>query len=269
MSSEINQEDLKPPKVGRPDGLAKNLKGAPEDVRMGVLMWWSVCSMQALYAIVQFVANIVDPSALRAQVKAQSETLGGFGGFGESVAEQDSATSASTLNVSMLVWMLVIIAICAYLTWRAGRGGPHSRMFLNVGSLYLALQAALLLFGTTNSTMPVAFVLILGILSILSGVTAVLGMWFMSRPENRTWLGIPDVAEVEKYAAAVQRRRKEEKDEKQAKKQAQEREKKEQEARDQDSPAAPNGQNPNGQNHGQNHGQNGEPPNSPSNPYRR
>ena len=72
--------------------------------------------------------------------------------------------------------------------------------------------------------MPVAFVLLLGILAILSGVAAMLGVWFMSRPDNSEWLGIPDSAEVEKYAEAVERRRKEERDAKKARKEAKERE---------------------------------------------
>ena len=54
----------KPPKVGRKDGLAPNLKEAPEDVRYGVWAWLSVAVFQLLASVVQFVANIVDPRAL-------------------------------------------------------------------------------------------------------------------------------------------------------------------------------------------------------------
>lgn len=217
----MDKEELKPPKVGRKDGLAKNLKGAPEDVRLGVMMWWSVAGMQVVYALVQFLANIVDPRALKTQLQQQGDGLGSMNGV---LGEGDITDHVMAMNVSMLIWMLVAAALCAWLTYRAGRGGPYSRLFLNVGSVYLALQAVLLLFGSSPNTMPVAFVLLLGILAILSGVAAMLGVWFMSRPGNSEWLGIPDSAEVEKYAEAVERRRKEERDAKKARKEAKERE---------------------------------------------
>lgn len=221
MSSKMDKEELKPPKVGRKDGLAKNLKGAPEDVRLGVMMWWSVAGMQVVYALVQFLANIVDPRALKTQLHEQGD---GLGSMNSVLGEGDVTDHVMAMNVSMLIWMLAAAALCAWLTYRAGRGGPYSRLFLNVGSVYLALQAVLLLFGSSPNTMPVAFVLLLGILAILSGVAAMLGVWFMSRPDNSEWLGIPDSAEVEKYAEAVERRRKEERDAKKARKEAKERE---------------------------------------------
>ena len=65
--------------------------------------------------------------------------------------------------------------------------------------------------------MPVGFVLIIGILTILSGVAAALGLWFMSRPDNHDWLGVPSEKEMEKYSKemdeyqAEMRRQKEEK----------------------------------------------------------
>lgn len=214
-----NKDDLTPPKVGRKDGLAPNLKDAPEDIRFGVMAWLSVSSMQAMYAIVQFVANIVDPRALQTEIKTQTE---GMGSVSSAFMDADPATQAHAMNLSMLVWMLFAAAMCAWLTLRAGRGAPYSRVFLNVGSLYLALQAVLLVFSDAPSTMPLGFVLMLGILNILSGVVAVVGMWFFSRPSNEEWLGVPSRAEVEKYAEAVQRRREEEKAAKKAAKEAKE-----------------------------------------------
>lgn len=230
-----HQEELKPPKVGRKDGLAKNLNGAPEDVRFGVMTWLCVASMQALYAIVQFVANIVDPRALTSQIKESEESMGNLAG---ALKEADLSTQVASVNVSMLIWMLLVALLCAWLTLRAGRGGPYSRVFLNVGSVYLALQAVLLLFGSAPATMPVGFVLMLGILTILSGVAAILGMWFFARPGNAEWLGIPPLAEMEKYAEAVERRRKEEKAAKKAAKEAKEREAKERSTRGAKEPQA-------------------------------
>lgn len=215
MNGTEHSSELTPPKVGRPDGLAPNLNGAPEEVKYGVWAWLSVASMQALVAIFQFIANIVDPRAIQQQLKEQSESLGGLSMPGGDIAQQ-----ASTLNVSMLIMMVLMCGLCAWLSYRAGRGGQFSRMFLNVGSLYLALQAGLLVFGGSPASMPVGFVLIIGIFTILSGVVAPLGMWFMSRPGNDEWLGIPPMAEMQKYAEAVERRRKEERDAKKAQKDA-------------------------------------------------
>lgn len=221
-----NKDDLKPPKVGRKDGLAPNLKGAPEDVRFGVMAWLSVSSMQAMYAILQFVANIVDPRALQTQIKEQSE---GMGGVSSAFTDADPSTQVQAMNLSMLIWMLFAAGLCAWLTLRAGRGAPYSRVFLNVGSIYLALQAVLLVFSDAPSTMPLGFVLMLGILNILSGVVAVVGVWFFSRPGNEEWLGIPPRAEMEKYAEAMERRREEEKAAKKAAKEAKDKEREEKE----------------------------------------
>lgn len=214
MISEKNKEEPLPPRVGRPDGLAPNLRGAPDDVRFGVWAWLSVSSMQALYAIVNYVANVVDPRALRSQIKEELESVGGMG---KAFAQLSVEEQASMMNISMTLWVLFAAGLCAYLASRAGRGGTYSRILLNVGSLYLVLQAVLLLFSSPPATMPVGFVLILGILSILSGVVAAVGMYFMSRPGNAEWLGIPPISEFERYAQALERRKKERREKKQGK----------------------------------------------------
>ena len=81
--------------------------------------------------------------------------------------------------------------------------------FLNVGSVYLMLTAGLMSLSSGPSTMAVGFVLALGVLSILAGVTAGVGMWFMSRPGNEEWFGIPSREEVERYAEEYEKTRRE------------------------------------------------------------
>ncbi|WP_408925137.1 hypothetical protein ACKFRT_09630 [Corynebacterium sp. YSMAA1_1_F7] len=205
----------KPPKVGRKDGLAPNLKEAPEDVRYGVWAWLSVAVFQLLASVVQFVANIVDPRALTQSSQGILDSQSGM--FASVLADQDASTIATQVNISSLVWGIIISAACAYLTWRAGRGAPYSRLFLNVASVFMIFNAVLIVFSSGPEFMPVGFVLIIGILTILSGVAAALGLWFMSRPDNHDWLGVPSEKEMEKYSKemdeyqAEMRRQKEEK----------------------------------------------------------
>lgn len=205
-----SKDDMpKPPKVGRPDGLAPNLNGAPEDVRFGVWAWLSVCAMQVLNAIVGFVGNLVDDRALRGQVTQQLKD----DAFAKDVLEQQNLSVDSLigmLNTSMTVIGIAAAGLCGWLTWRAGRGGNYSRMFLNVGSFYLAISAILLLFSQAPETLPLGFVIISGILTILSGVVAIVGVYFFSRPDNATWLGWPSREEIQQYADALEKKNREE-----------------------------------------------------------
>ncbi|WJY73635.1 hypothetical protein [Corynebacterium auriscanis] len=198
----------KPPKVGRPDGLAPSLKGAPEDVRFGVWAWLSVSAMQVLDGVVQFVGNLTDDRALRGQVAQQLKD----DAFAKDVMEKNNLSMDSMvgmLNLSMTAITVLAAALCAFLTWRAGRGGNYSRMFLNVGSFYLAINALLLLFSKAPETLPLGFVVISGILTILSGVVAIVGVYFFSRPGNGTWLGWPTSEELRQYADALEKKQRE------------------------------------------------------------
>lgn len=190
----------KPPKVGRKDGLAPNLKDAPENVQLGVKAWWTVAAMQAIVALAQFIGNLIDPGQRR---QTLNQTLDHQPDLRRQMdAVGVSVDSLGTLySFVMLGWMLFVAALCALLTWRAGRGAPYARMLLNVGSLYLAITALLMVFSAKPGGIPVALVLAIGVLTILSGVGAVVGLYFMSRPTNAEWFGIPTTAEMEKYLA--------------------------------------------------------------------
>ncbi|MDK8890735.1 hypothetical protein QQA05_04880 [Corynebacterium macclintockiae] len=204
----------KPPKVGRKDGLAPNLQNAPEDVRFGVWAWLAVSVLQLLASVVQFVSNLADPRNLTKSSQGMLDSQTGM--FASVLADRDASQIATQVNVSSLIWGIVASVVCAFLALRAGRGGPYSRMFLNVASLFMILNAVLITFTSGPEFMPVGFVLLIGVLTILSGVGAALGMWFMARPENRDWLGVPSEKEMDKYSKeldeyrAEMRRQKEE-----------------------------------------------------------
>lgn len=188
----------KPPKIGRKDGLAPNLTNAPENVQLGVKAWWAVAAMQALIAVTQFLGNLIDPGQLRQSLNQtldqQPELRRQMDAVGVSLDTLGVLYSFAVLGI-----MLFVSALFTWLAWRAGRGASNARMLLNVGSLYLAITALLMVFSSAPSSLPVALVLVIGILTILSGVVAVVGIYFMSRPTNAEWFGIPSIPEMEKY----------------------------------------------------------------------
>lgn len=197
-------ESLKPPqppKVGRPDGLAHNLKKAPENVRTAAQMWWVTCGLQALLYVTQYLANIADPRALYQQAKQALEANPAL------EAQMDGAVSIDVLvavsNTMMLFSGLGIVALFAWLTWRASRGGPTAATILKAGTVYLVISAVMLFLAEAPSAMATMYVLALGIFPILSAVSAVVAWWFFSQKSNSEWLGLPSDAEIEKYADAL------------------------------------------------------------------
>lgn len=162
----------------------------------------AAAALQCLYALVQFIANLVDDRDLRRMVTKVMEDQPPIVGDVKNTVSLETMVVAA--NTTSMLWMIAAAVICAWLAYRAARGAVYSRMFLNVGSVYLMLTAVLLAFSSGPSTMAVGFVLLLGAIVILSGVSAALGMWFMSRPDNAKWLGIPSQEVVEKYISAVE-----------------------------------------------------------------
>ncbi|KAB1504412.1 MFS transporter [Corynebacterium sp. 320] len=207
----------KPPKVGRPDGLAKNLKEAPQNVQWGVGAWLITALFQIGHALVQFTANIMDSRALHAEVKKQLEDGNGGLGIGQlahltGMSEEESISHVVTMtNITMTGWLIFVPLVCAWLAWRAGRGGNYSRMFLSVGSLYLGLSAVMVVFSSAPNSMNVLLALMAGVFTILSGVTAVLGLYFMTRPSNAEWLGMPSNKEFQEYRKELQKYEEEQK----------------------------------------------------------
>lgn len=196
------QKTPTPPKVGRPDGLAPTSQDAPENVRDGVRAWYIVAAIQAVTAVLQLLMTLQDPRTLTAQVRDQMNTVT----VADGVSEETLVTGAAILN---LLLMLVAVTVCAYLTSRVARGGVRSRLFLCVGSVYLALMALMQVFSTPPETGNTVLVLLIGTGTIVSGVIAAVGIWLVTRPDNADWFGLPDKAEVEKYADDLAKRDKE------------------------------------------------------------
>lgn len=191
-----------PPKVGRPDGLARSAKDAPENVRDGVRAWYIVAAVQTLTAVLQMVMSLQDSRSVMAQVRTQMDTLS----LPDGVTEQTLVNG--TIITSLLV-NLIAVAVCTYLTSRVARGGIRSRTFLTVGSIYLALMALLQVFTSPPDTGSTPMVLLIGAGTIVSGVIAVVGLWLVTRPDNADWFGLPDKAEIEAYAEKVAKRNEE------------------------------------------------------------
>lgn len=211
------QKTPTPPKVGRSDGLAPSAKDAPENVRDGVRAWYIVAAIQAVTAVLQLVMTLQDPRSLTAQVREQMNT----GNLPDGVTESTLVTGAAILN---LLFLLGAVAVCAYFTSRVARGGVRSRLFLCVGSVYLALMALMQVFSTPPDTGATPLVLLVGAGTIVSGVIAAVGIWLVTRPDNADWFGLPDKAEVEKYADELAKRD-EERDAERAEKKRKRREK--------------------------------------------
>ncbi len=200
------------PKSGR-EKLAPSLSDAPKDVLWAVSCWLITAALQALGAVLQYTANQMDNrqllSIVRTQLEQGTTTLPQLPGISAQDMEQ---SMTSLLNLMLLIWGVLGPLVCAWLTIRAGRGGGMSRMFLTVGSVYLVINALIVTFSTAPSTMATPFVIALGVLSILSGITAALGLYFMSRPENAEWLGVPNKETLVAYEQAVEKYRKEQKE---------------------------------------------------------
>ncbi|MEL4152069.1 DUF308 domain-containing protein [Corynebacterium bovis] len=176
----------RPPRIGRPGGLAPSPSGAPENVRTGVRCWYAVTGLQIVYALLQLVSVLLDPSEQRRQVREQLDSMTIPDGISE-----NTLVAASAI-VSTLI-LLVIAVVCGVLVRRVSRGAVYSRTFLSIGSVYLILNAVLMVFATPPGSTSTVLVLAIGVVVILSGVAAGLGLYFISRPENRSWFGIPEV----------------------------------------------------------------------------
>jgi hypothetical protein len=215
----MTQQNMpQPPKMGRQDGLAPSVKDAPENVRYGVRAWYTVAVLQLLTAVLQMVMNLQDRRTVVQQVREQTKNVDLPSGITQDALVNGTIVAGLLVNV-------IAVAVCSWLTSRAGRGGARSRMLLCVGSVYLALMAVIQAFSSAPDTGSTTVVLFIGVGTILSGVVAVVGMWLMLRSDNAKWFGMPDRKEIEEYADQLARRSAELDEEKKAKKAEKDRQK--------------------------------------------
>lgn len=182
-----------PPRMGRKE-LASSSKEAPENVIWGVRCWYVVAVLQAIQAILSAVAFFLTPRAFAQFADTVSES-------GVQIPEGVPLKGIIGLSVlSTAFFSLLATVICAYLVYRVSRGAVYSRMMLNVGSIYLIIMAVMTLFSERGGSTPLFFVLAQGLVMIASGVTAACGMYFLSRPDTRSWFGIPEPEVLDRYA---------------------------------------------------------------------
>lgn len=188
-----------PPPIGRPDGLAASVKDAPETVRDGVMVWYAVAAIQLLTGVIQLVLTLTDRRVLTRQVVLQTKDM-----------DLPSGVTITNLvtGYALLQFLLTIISVgvCIWLISRVGRGGYRSRFILTLGSVYLAAMALLQAFATAPETGSTTLIVLVGAGTIISGVLAPVGWWFLSRPETRDWFGIPSERELAEFGAALDRR---------------------------------------------------------------
>lgn len=188
-----------PPPIGRPDGLAPSMKDAPETIRDGVMVWYAVAAIQLFTGVAQLVLTLTDRRVLTRQVVLQTKDMD----LPKGVTISSLVTGYAILQ---LLLTIVSVAVCAWLISRVGRGGYRSRFFLTLGSVYLAAMALMQAFATAPETGSTALIVLVGAGTIISGVLAPVGWWFLTRPETREWFGIPGERELAEFGAALDRR---------------------------------------------------------------
>lgn len=187
------------------------MREAPEDVRTGVFAWFITALLHVALALTQFAANVVDGRTLRAEALKQvaapeAGTSGASANPGAPALPPGVSVDqfVSMLNVGMLGSMLLGVSVCVFLTFRAGRGGVYSRMFLTVASVYTMLSTVFFMFTPAPDMMPVGFVLAMGVFQILAGVCAGVGAYFINRPGTGPWFGVPSAGEMQRYAQRLE-----------------------------------------------------------------
>lgn len=188
-----------PPPIGRPDGLARSVKDAPATVRDGVRVWYTVAAVQLLTGVLQLVLTLTDRRALTREVVRQTKDMD----LPEGVTVHELVTGYA---VAQFLFTVVAVVVATWLISRVGRGGYRSRFFLTLGSVYLALMALMQTVATAPETGSAALVVLVGAGTIVSGVLAPVGWWFLTRPETRDWFGMPGEQEIAEFTAALDRR---------------------------------------------------------------
>ncbi|AGP31660.1 hypothetical protein [Corynebacterium terpenotabidum] len=188
-----------PPKIGRPDGLARSVKDAPEQVRDGVKVWYAVAALQLFTGIIQLIATLTDRRALTREVTVQAADME----LPEGISIENLVTGYA---IGQFLLTLLSVVVSVWLISRVGRGGYKSRLFLSLGSVYLALMALMQTFAGAPETGDAALIVLIGAGTIISGVLAPVGWWFLTRPETNDWFGMPGEREMAEFSAALDRR---------------------------------------------------------------
>ncbi|WIM68019.1 hypothetical protein QP027_01055 [Corynebacterium breve] len=177
----------KPDKPVHKDGQAKKLKSdMPETVRYLVWVWTFAVAGEAIHQILTIVAALVDPAALRASAKeaAKDNEMVTDSVLNLSVYLSIAFMASITLVIiGILVWMLVVFA-------KRQKWAGYARRLLFLFSIFFSIRLLTVFLTTTGgSSVPVALILVDGIIQIAVGVAAACGMYFASQQEALKWTG--------------------------------------------------------------------------------
>lgn len=164
------------------------LAGPPESIIGAWQAWLVAWGIQALAAVAMLVMNLRDPGAVMNQAD-------GGGSFADTYAELTGAQLegvAMAASVVALVITWLILGLFVWLTFRMRAGRSWARLILVAGSIYLAIGAILLFFGTTSpvyQSSPSWLQLTYGGLSIAAACAAIAGMILTSGRDSIQWFG--------------------------------------------------------------------------------
>lgn len=148
---------------------------APQAVRDAATLWVYACILQAVLG----VANGVEFATNRSYVAEMSKDM--VQDMSSGLAGDFTDALGVTAGVLTGVSSLIIAGLFFFFIRKYAAGRPWARTVLQVGSVYLILQVVWLAFGMGDLNSQ-WFNWTYGVLTILSGVTAGLGLWFSSQP---------------------------------------------------------------------------------------
>lgn len=160
---------------------------APEEIGGARQAWLATCALQAAGAATTAWVGLADPATVAARVREQGLLGEWFAGIGpaELIA---AARSAAVLS---LVTTLIFCAFFAFAVSRMARGAAWARTVLIAGSVYLVLQAGLLLLGAEGQlpapAVPDWLLFLDGGLAIASACAAAAGLVLASTAAARGW----------------------------------------------------------------------------------
>lgn len=158
----------------------------PESVRLMVWLFSFAVGGEVLHQILTVIITFIDPSALIATAKDRMDPqqLETIGDTGVRVAAYGSVLLMGAVSLGimgLLVWMIFAL-------WRQSRFAATARRMLLVFGFYFGFRVMLLFMVTPGGTdVPVALYVVDGIVQILVGVAAVMGVFLTFKEDTLTW----------------------------------------------------------------------------------
>ncbi|GAB2501971.1 hypothetical protein CATRI_01635 [Corynebacterium atrinae] len=158
----------------------------PESVRLMVWLFAFAVGGEVLHQILNVTISFIDPSALIAAAKEQTDPqrLESIGDTGVRLAAYGSVLFMGALSLAimgLLTWMIFAL-------WRRSRFAGTARRMLLVFGFYFGFRVMMLFMVTPGGTnVPVALYVVDGIVQILVGVAAVMGVFLTFKEDTLKW----------------------------------------------------------------------------------